>query len=102
MLGKASLRQRQFLQMMFPGQLPAVRKETHNIIYIVDTCDRKDVMGVVENLLAFVKRRVPLRIGIVPISSSEATSDHARFLYHLTDTYGLTSAIDYLQKVSHL
>lgn len=90
----------QFLQMMFPGQLPAVRKETHNIIYIMDPCNRKDVVSVIENLQALVKRRVPVRIGIVPAVSSKATSDHARLLYHLTDTYGLTAAMKYLQTVS--
>ena len=86
--------------MMFPGQLPAVRKETNNLVYPVDPSSRKDVVEVVETLQALVKRKVPVRIGLVPVASGESALDHAKVLYYLTKTYGLAASMKYLQRVS--
>jgi UDP-glucose:glycoprotein glucosyltransferase len=46
-----------------------------------------------------VKRKVPIRFGLVPKVSTPASSEQAKAVYHLLDTYGLGVALEYLQKV---
>ncbi|KAG9551229.1 hypothetical protein KCU77_g19857, partial [Aureobasidium melanogenum] len=60
----------------------------------------KDVEMVVETLQNFVKRKVPIRFGLVPKTSSVGSSEQAKAVYHLLDTYGLGVALEYLQKLS--
>ena len=87
-----------FLQRMFPGQLPSVRKNAHTVIYLLDFSDPEDISDVVENLQNFVKRTVPVRFGIVPIVKDESTQAHAKIFYHLQATYGLSGLMRYLQE----
>ncbi|KAI4717538.1 UDP-glucose,glycoprotein glucosyltransferase [Aureobasidium sp. EXF-10727] len=91
---------RALLQRTYPGQLPPVRKEIHNLILPIDFANYKDVEMVVESLQSFVKRKVPIRFGLVPKTSSTASSEQAKAVYHLLDTYGLGVALNYLQKLS--
>jgi len=56
---------------------------------------------VVESLQSFVKRKVPIRFGLVPKISGPASTEQAKAVYHLLDTYGLGVALEYLQKVGH-
>jgi UDP-glucose:glycoprotein glucosyltransferase len=88
------------LQRTYPGQLPPVRKDIHNLILPIDFANYKDVEMVVESLQSFVKRKVPIRFGLVPKVSSPASREQAKAVYHLLDTYGLGVALEYLQKVS--
>lgn len=55
---------------------------------------------VVETLQPFVKRKIPIRFGIVPLINSERAAQQATIIYHLLDTYGLSAVIAYLEKVS--
>ena len=68
----------------------------------LDLTDVKDVELVVESLQQFVKRKVPIRFGVVPIVESSAAVEQAKIIYHLLDTYGLGAVIAYLEAVSHL
>ena len=47
-----------------------------------------------------MKRKVPIRFGLVPKVSGPASVEQAKAVYHLLDTYGLGVALEYLQKVS--
>jgi UDP-glucose:glycoprotein glucosyltransferase len=76
-----------------------VRKEIHNLVLPVDFANYKDVEIVVETLQSFVKRKVPIRFGLIPKTSSTASDEQAKAVYHLLDTYGLGVALEYLQKV---
>lgn len=55
---------------------------------------------VVESLQSFVKRKVPIQFGLVPKVAGSASTEQAKAVYHLLDTYGLGIALEYLQKVS--
>ena len=91
------------LQRTFPGQLPQVRRDIHNVVIPLDLTDPKDVELLVESMSLFVKRGVPIRFGIVPTVNSRVTKDQAAVIYHLLDTYGLSAVLSYLSKVgSHL
>lgn len=86
------------LQRTFPGQLPPVRKEIHHLTFPVDFSDYADVTLVTETIQSFVKRKLPIRFGLVPILKSPAGVEQARAVYHLFDTYGLAAALGYLEK----
>ena len=80
--------------------MPQVRRDIHNVILPLDLSDVKDVELLVESLQTFVKRKIPIRFGIVPLTASEAATDQAKVAYHLLDTYGLSTVLAYLEAVS--
>ncbi|KAG9230510.1 UDP-glucose:glycoprotein glucosyltransferase-domain-containing protein [Amylocarpus encephaloides] len=88
------------LQRTYPGQLPTVRRDCFNLVLPIDFASSEDVFLVVETLRGFVKRKLNIRIGLVPITSTPASSDQANVLYYLLDSYGLSTAILYLEKSS--
>ncbi|RFU33473.1 hypothetical protein B7463_g2887, partial [Scytalidium lignicola] len=87
------------LQRTYPGQLPQVRKDIFNLVVPVDFTATNDIRLVVEILQSFVKRKLSLRIGLVPLTKTADAVEQARILYHLLDTYGLSSVIAYLEDV---
>lgn len=73
----------------------------HNVVIPLDVTDIKDIQLLVESLQTFVKRKVPLRFGIVPTLATSASQEQAKVIYHLLDTYGLSAALTYLEAVGH-
>lgn len=67
----------------------------------IDLTDTKDVELLVESLQAFVKRKVPIRFGIVPCGLSLGAQEQSKVIYYLLDTYGLGSVFTYLEMVSN-
>jgi UDP-glucose:glycoprotein glucosyltransferase len=88
------------LQRTYPGQLPTVRKDCSNLVIPIDFAEIEDVLLVVDTLKSFVQRKLSIRIGLVPITSTIHSREQARVLYYLLDTYGLNAAIAYLEKSS--
>lgn len=68
----------------------------------LDLTDVKDVELLVESLQTFVKRKIPIRFGIVPMTTSAAAIDQAKIIYHLLDAYGLSAMFSYLEMVGFL
>lgn len=85
------------LQRTFQGQLPQLRKDLHNLVIPVDFANYADVMLVTESLQSFVKRKVPIRFGLVPRTTSSAAAQQAKMAYHLLDTYGLAAFLKYFE-----
>ena len=69
------------------------------MILPLDLSDVKDVEMLVESLQTFVKRKIPIRFGVVPLTTSEAAINQAKLVYHLLDTYGLSAVLAYLEAV---
>ncbi|TQS35152.1 hypothetical protein Golomagni_04435 [Golovinomyces magnicellulatus] len=88
------------LQRGYPGQIPFVRRDAFNLVVPVDLSDPSDVSLVIGTLLSFVNRLIPIRIGLVPITSKPHAADQAKIVYHLIDTYGLQASIAYLRESS--
>ena len=86
-----------YLQRVFPGQLPAVRKNAQTVVYPLDLARSEDLADVVESLQGFVKRTLPIRFGIVPIINDDAIAAHAQVVYYLHEAYGLSAMMEYLQ-----
>lgn len=57
----------------------------------------EDIQLVVEQIQGFVKRKLPLRFGIVPLTTTSSAAEQAKFVYHLLDSYGLSAAMAYLE-----
>lgn len=85
---------------MFPGQLPVLRKDVHNCVIPVDLANEKDVVIVAKNIDMFLRRKLPIRFGIVPMLATSESSELARVAYHLNEAYGPRALITYLQLVS--
>ncbi|KAH6721098.1 UDP-glucose:glycoprotein glucosyltransferase-domain-containing protein [Leptodontidium sp. 2 PMI_412] len=86
-----------FLQRVYPGQLPTCRRDAFNVILPVDFTNPQDVLIVADTLLSFVKRKLAIRIGLVPLTSSPHQLEHAKVVYHLLETYGISAALAYLE-----
>ncbi|KFY85437.1 hypothetical protein V498_07720 [Pseudogymnoascus sp. VKM F-4517 (FW-2822)] len=80
------------------GQLPQVRKDLFNLVFPVDFSNLQDVELVVNQLSGFVKRALPLRFGLVPLTNSDAALEQAKITYYLLDSYGLSTMVAYLNE----
>ena len=89
----------QLLQRTYPGQLPTVKRDIHNLIIPLDLTDTKDLDLLVDSLQSFVLRKVPIRFGMVPSVNTPQAIEIAKVVYHLQDTYGLSAVLQYLEKV---
>ena len=75
-----------------------IRKNCFNLVLPVDFTSAGDVHLIIEQLRNFVQRKINIRIGLVPITKTVHSREQARVLYYLLDTYGLSTAILYLEK----
>jgi UDP-glucose:glycoprotein glucosyltransferase len=80
--------------------LPSVRRDIHNAILPIDFASPDHVSKAVETVLNLIKRGIPLRWGLVPQTPTPAAIEQAKVVYHLQNTYGLATAIKYLDAVS--
>ncbi|EMR65319.1 putative udp-glucose:glycoprotein glucosyltransferase protein [Eutypa lata UCREL1] len=85
------------MQMTYPGQIPPIAKDIFNVIIPVDFSNPDDLSLVIEQIQAFIKRQLPIRFGLVPITTTKAAEDQAKIVYHLLENYGLGSLISYLE-----
>ncbi|KAI9888352.1 MAG: hypothetical protein M1814_000559 [Vezdaea aestivalis] len=85
------------LQRTYPGQLPTVRQNLHHVVFPIDFSSHEDVEVVVEVFQLFIKRSLPIRFGLVPRSNEKTSSDQARIVHHLINTYGIGSMLAYLE-----
>ena len=90
----------QLLQRTYPGQLPSVRRDIHNSIVPTDFSNPKDVTMVIDTLQGLVKRKIPIRWGLVPQATTPGAAAQAKVVYYLLDYYGLAAVMSYLQAVS--
>lgn len=77
-----------------------MRRDIHNVVLPLDLTDVKDIGLLVEQLQILVRRKIPIRFGIVPLTTSAAAVDQAKMVYHLLDAYGLSAVFAYLEAVS--
>ena len=66
----------------------------------VDLTNVDDIETIVEQLQVVVKRKVPIRFGLVPLLANPPMVEQAKIVYFLWDSYGLSAVISYLEKVS--
>jgi len=84
-------------QRTYPGQLPPVRRDIHNVIIPLDFSNPADVELLTDEIQEFVKRKIPIRFGIVPRVKNDHGAEQAKVVYYLIRRYGRTTALKYLQ-----
>lgn len=87
------------LQRTYPGQLPQVRRDIHNVIVPVDLNKVQDLDLIVNTLQTLIKRQYPIRIGILPIGLDLASHNAAKLSYYLLDVYGLDLLTKFYQGI---
>ncbi|KAI2471141.1 UDP-glucose:glycoprotein glucosyltransferase [Annulohypoxylon bovei var. microspora] len=85
------------MQRTYPGQIPPIRKDIFNLVAPVDFSKPEDLSLVVEQLQAFIKRLLPVRFGLVPLTPTKEAEERAKVAYHLLENYGLASLMSYLE-----
>jgi UDP-glucose:glycoprotein glucosyltransferase len=63
----------------------------------MDLSDMEDVQLLAGQIQSFVKRKLPIRFGIVPLTKNSGAIEQAKVMYHLLDSYGLAAALAYLE-----
>lgn len=86
-----------YLQRTYPGQLPPVRRNLHNVVFPVDLSNLEDVRFVVQNLQMFVKRSIPVRVGLVPTNMRDHSIAQSKVAHYLHDTFGAMTLLQYLE-----
>ncbi|KAI1332210.1 glycosyltransferase family 24 protein [Xylariaceae sp. FL0255] len=85
------------LEMAYPGQIPPVRKDIFNLMVPVDFSNPEDIGLVIGHLQEFVKRLLPIRFGLVPLTASKEAEAQTKVVYYLVENYGLASVMAYLK-----
>ncbi|KAI0002384.1 glycosyltransferase family 24 protein [Xylariaceae sp. FL0662B] len=84
------------MQRTYPGQIPAIRKDMFNLIVPVDFSNTEDLSLVVLQLQSYIKRLLPVRFGLVPLTPTKEAEERAKAVYHILENYGLASLMSYL------
>ncbi|KAI5863594.1 glycosyltransferase family 24 protein [Durotheca rogersii] len=88
------------MQRIYPGQIPPIRKDMYNAIVPVDLTKSEDLSLVVEQLQGFIKRLLPVRFGLVPLTPTKEAEERAKLAYYLLDNHGLSGLMSYLEACS--
>ena len=90
----------QFVTSAYPGQLPQVSRDLHNVVISVDLSSPEDMMLVTNQIQTFVKRMIPVKFGLMPAAFSPESIAQLKVAHYLQETFGLSSLMQYLQEVS--
>ncbi|KAL7619949.1 killer toxin resistant protein [Parahypoxylon ruwenzoriense] len=85
------------MQRTYPGQIPPIRKDMFNSIMPVDLTKPEDLSLVVGQIQGFIKRLLPVRFGLVPLTPTKEAEDRAKVAYYLLENYGLAGVMSYLE-----
>ncbi|KAI1385337.1 glycosyltransferase family 24 protein [Hypoxylon trugodes] len=88
------------MQRTYPGQIPPIRKDIFNLVLPVDLSKPDDLTLIVQQLQGFIKRLLPIRFGLVPLTPTEKSEERAKLTYHLLEHYGLSALMSYLEACS--
>jgi UDP-glucose:glycoprotein glucosyltransferase len=83
----------------FGHGLPQVRKDIFNLVVPMDFTNADDIKLLTTQLLAFMKRLVPIRFGLVPLTPTGEAIEQAKVVYYLVENHGLSAAAYYLEKL---
>ncbi|KAK6378950.1 killer toxin resistant protein [Exophiala oligosperma] len=85
---------------VYPGQLPQVARDIHNLVVPIDMTDVKDIELVTTALQNLVKRSVPIRVALVPTGTGAVADIYSKLSYHILDTYGLGTLMSFFTEIA--
>ncbi|OTA99956.1 glycosyltransferase family 24 protein [Hypoxylon sp. CI-4A] len=88
------------MQRTYPGQIPPIRRDIFNLVVPVDFSNPDHLALVVQQLQSFIKRLLPIRFGLVPLTSTKQAEERAIYAYYLLENYGLAGLMSYLEALS--
>ncbi|KAI2602668.1 UDP-glucose:glycoprotein glucosyltransferase [Hypoxylon sp. NC1633] len=88
------------MQRTYPGQIPPIRKDIFNLVVPIDFTKPEDLTLVIEQLQAFIKRLIPVRFGLVPVTASTEAEERAKLVYYVLENHGLAGLMSYLEACS--
>jgi UDP-glucose:glycoprotein glucosyltransferase len=91
---------RTLFQRVYPGQLPQIARDIHNLIVPIDMANPKDIELAATALQNLVRRSVPIRIALVPSGTGETADVYSKLSYHILDTYGLATLMAFFSDVT--
>ncbi|KAJ5266752.1 hypothetical protein N7478_009560 [Penicillium angulare] len=87
-----------YIQNAYPGQLPPVARDLHNVVVPVDLSNSDDILLVIQQIQTFIQRMIPVRFGLVPKALSPESIAQLKVAHYLQDTYGLSIFVQYLEE----
>ncbi|KAJ9611233.1 killer toxin resistant protein [Cladophialophora chaetospira] len=90
---------RTLFQRTYPGQLPQIGRDIHNLVVPIDMGNIKDIELVSTSLQSLVRRSVPIRIALIPTGTTEVADTSSKVAYHILETYGLTSLMNFFSDI---
>ncbi|EXJ73532.1 uncharacterized protein A1O5_03293 [Cladophialophora psammophila CBS 110553] len=90
---------RSLFQRTYPGQLPQVARDIHNLVVPIDMSNIKDIELAATSLQSLVRRQVPIRVALIPTGEGETADAYSKVAYHIFDTYGLAALMNFFADV---
>lgn len=87
----------QLLQRTFPGQMPPIGLNVFNLVVPVDLSNSDDVK-VVNQIASIMSRGIPIRFGLVPLTSTAEATAQAKVMYHLLENHGVQALLAYTER----
>ncbi|RDA94558.1 hypothetical protein CP533_2708 [Ophiocordyceps camponoti-saundersi (nom. inval.)] len=87
------------LQRTFPGQIPQIGRNVFNIIAPVDLSNTDDI-AFVSQVVSIVRRGIPLRFGLIPLTSTATAVSQAKVAFYLMENYGIEAFFAYIDGLS--
>lgn len=88
-----------YLQKFQPGQVPPLRQNTHEIIFVIDLTSSEKVDLLKEILNSIVSQGIPQRFGLIPMIDTENDRILANNLYSIIESKGIKKGIEYLSEI---
>ncbi|POR35107.1 UDP-glucose:glycoprotein glucosyltransferase [Tolypocladium paradoxum] len=87
------------LQRAYPGQMPPIGRNIFNFLVPADLSNAED-LAYVSQVVAIMNRGIPIRFGLVPLTSTAESTAQAKLLYYLAENHGSEALIAYVQGLS--
>ncbi|CAH6723275.1 putative UDP-glucose:glycoprotein glucosyltransferase [[Candida] jaroonii] len=82
-----------------PGQIPAVRENIHDLIFVVDLANQDHLKILFTFSKIILDKAIPQQIGILPLGTSELSQTVAKYFYYLYENSNSKEALALLYKV---
>ena len=89
----------QLLRGAYPGQMPPIRQNIFHLVVPADLSNADD-LAFVSQIVSILSRGIPIRFGLVPLTSTTASIAQAKILYYLTENHGAEALTAYVQGLS--
>ncbi|WVQ78198.1 hypothetical protein IAT38_000281 [Cryptococcus sp. DSM 104549] len=87
-----------YMRPMYPGQFHTVRRNTWNLIFVLDLAYVPSLEMIVHSISPMIERHLPIRFGIVPmfeLGSDDISTHMAKIFHYVVKTFGRASSREF-------